>query len=29
MGYEEVRKTLGMPGAYERAADAILSRTVR
>jgi lipid A disaccharide synthetase len=29
MEYEEVRRTLGMPGAYERAADAILSRTVR
>jgi len=25
--YEEVRRTLGMPGAYERAAEAILSRT--
>ncbi len=26
-GYEEVRRSLGLPGAYERAADAILSRT--
>ncbi|MBC8323539.1 MAG: lipid-A-disaccharide synthase [Candidatus Marinimicrobia bacterium] len=28
MGYEEVRRTLGMPGAYERAAEAILSKTI-
>lgn len=28
LGYEEVRRTLGMPGAYERAAEAILSRTI-
>jgi len=27
LGYEEVRRTLGMPGAYERTAEAILSRT--
>jgi len=27
IGYEQVRRTLGMPGVYERAADAILSRT--
>ncbi len=26
LGYEEVRRTLGIPGAYERAAEAILSR---
>jgi len=26
MGYEEVRRTLGMPGTYERAADAILGK---
>lgn len=26
LGYEEVRRTLGMPGAYERAADAILGK---
>lgn len=29
LGYEEVRRTLGMPGAYERAAEAILSRTMQ
>ncbi|MFQ6678118.1 MAG: lipid-A-disaccharide synthase [Fidelibacterota bacterium] len=26
LGYEEVRRTLGLPGVYERAAEAIISR---
>ncbi len=28
LNYEEVRRTLGIPGAYKRAAEAILARTV-
>ena len=28
LGYEEVRRTLGMPGVYERAAEAILSKSL-
>jgi lipid-A-disaccharide synthase len=27
INYEEVRRTLGLPGVYQRAADAILSKT--
>jgi lipid-A-disaccharide synthase len=28
LGYEEVRRTLGLPGVYQRAAEAILSKTI-
>jgi lipid-A-disaccharide synthase len=28
LGYEEVRRTLGLPGVYQRAAEAVLSRTI-
>ena len=27
-GYSEVRRSLGLPGAYNRAAEAILKRTI-
>ena len=26
LGYEKVRRTLGMPGVYDRAAEAIINR---
>ena len=29
LGYEEVRRTLGLPGVYQRAAEAVLSKTIQ